>query len=267
MEVSPLSVFRATLERRVRWMHRTLHEANDDLPGLLFVATDRDETLLAGRFDVIGLTNEAKTELATRTLPEVVRSREGRRAGWLMPAWQHNDDPPLERLVLVVAEPGEAEAVIAPVIRRSVGPPLLGLWSEPTVRVSGLFVDSLLGALDEVQAINHGGGDTRPPPLLLAACPACAAAISEPHERGCDIERCSVCGEQWLLCQCFEHNPLLEIWTGRWPGADSCRALGWYAVWRGRVGWVQCAPDTPGAIEDLNRLAVYRECGSDCLYD
>jgi hypothetical protein len=267
METLPLSVFRATLERRVRWMHRTLRTANADLPGLLFVATDRDEVLLAGRFDVIGLTSEAKTGLATRTLPEVICSREGRRAGWLMPAWQHTDEAPIEALALVVAEPHGAEAVIAPVIRRSTGPPLLGRWSDPTVLVSGLFVDPLLDALRSVKGNIVDNSDALPRPRLLASCPDCGAAVSEPHERGCDVERCSACEEQWLLCQCPDHEPLLEVWTGQWPGAAVCRALGWYALWHDRSGWLPCRPRAPGAIEDLNRLAVYRQFGRDCLYD
>jgi hypothetical protein len=265
MPVDPFSVFRATLERRARWLHRWLAEPHADLPGILFVETDCGETLLAGRHRLEGLTESEKDELARITLPATVRARRGRRAGWLMPAWRP-EGPPAECLALVVAEPGEAQAVIAQVARSPLSAPVLGHWSAPTVDVSGLFVDPLLCAVEDAASRREGAPD-RPPPRLLAACPDCGAAISEAHERRCDIERCSHCGEQWLLCQCPEHNPLLEIWTGQWPGADTCRALGWYAVWRGRSGWRPCSPMTAGAIEDVNRLAVYLESGRDCLYD
>ena len=52
-------------------------------------------------------------------------------------------------------------------------------------------------------------------------------------------------------------------WTGLWPGVVECRELGWYAVLQPGKGWVSCAKNTPGASEDLNRLAVLAKWNTD----
>lgn len=80
---------------------------------------------------------------------------------------------------------------------------------------------------------------------LSEYCRDCAAAPGERHSDGCDVARCSECGQQ--LISCDEHpHALPSTWTGEWPGKAECREFGWYTD-----------PDSHwGVIEDLNRLYV-----------
>lgn len=57
-------------------------------------------------------------------------------------------------------------------------------------------------------------------------CPDCHTEPGEHHDSGCDVERCSVCGGQWISCGHDGHDPLFAHWTGYWPGYLEATALG-----------------------------------------
>jgi len=60
------------------------------------------------------------------------------------------------------------------------------------------------------------------------SCPDCGAQVGAIHKQGCDVERCSVCLGQHLMCGHEEHDPMRARWTGEWPGITACRELGWF---------------------------------------
>ena len=53
----------------------------------------------------------------------------------------------------------------------------------------------------------------------LKDCHDCGAKPGEIHQDGCDTERCSVCGGQYLQCNCEGHDKAFARWTGIWPGS------------------------------------------------
>jgi hypothetical protein len=108
-------------------------------------------------------------------------------------------------------------------------------------------------------------------------CHDCGAKPGELHQLGCDVERCPLCGDQAIGCDCFhemcENDPEIQAkfdmllaskggripWTGEWPGVAECAEFGWYSKFIPGRGWVQCNKDDPEAGPDLNRLAVEAE--------
>jgi hypothetical protein len=237
--------FRDALARQLRPLHEALQGPDDDWPGLLFV--EREGRLELGDvFEVAGLDETGKRVLAEELLPARLCELGATRAAWVVPGLSAD----AEYLVLVVLG-HRAEALLAPITRRQAAPPLLGEWSEPT-RASGLFVEPMLATL----------AAQRPGP----PCPNCGVGVGEPHDEACDVERCSVCGGQRLLCGCRGHDPVSERWRGEWPGVDECRHRGWFARRVEDQGWQPCSSDAAGARPDLNRLIFFRQLGYDGLY-
>jgi hypothetical protein len=267
-----------------------LEDPESTWPGVLFLEVPLQGLVVGEMRSLAGLSEFDKRDLAARVLPTRIRTSRADRFAWVMPAWRADSDGVSECLVILLAEPGHREALVADIIRGD-GPPLLSEWTEPSYNVAGLFADPLCRPLlakprpkrRRAQSRSRPGrGPTqsarrrkeergqaeRSPsgrPLRLN-CPDCGAAIGEPHRPRCDVECCSVCFGQRLLCDCPGHDPLAVVWEGEWPGATACRTLGWWAI-RTDDGWRPCPPGTPGAIEDINRLTFFRETGMDCLYD
>lgn len=60
----------------------------------------------------------------------------------------------------------------------------------------------------------------------LPKCHDCGVKPGQAHKPGCDVERCSECGGQVLMCGgCSSHDPLFARWTGIWPGTGEVEAL------------------------------------------
>ncbi|WP_194913233.1 hypothetical protein [Catenulispora rubra] len=95
---------------------------------------------------------------------------------------------------------------------------------------------------------------------INAACPDCQVPIGQSHAEGCCVAWCSQSGRQrrdgCTMDSGCSTGPLHDCrtsWTGLMPGVADCRRLGWYTVSTPN-GWVSAAPETPGAVEDVNRL-------------
>lgn len=57
-------------------------------------------------------------------------------------------------------------------------------------------------------------------------CPDCGVAPGQAHQDGCDVERCSACGGQLIMCGCDTHDKAFARWTGFWPGSLEADAMG-----------------------------------------
>lgn len=102
-------------------------------------------------------------------------------------------------------------------------------------------------------------------PTYHVRCPDCGAAVGSAHAEGCDVEQCTSCKGQRLMCCCADHEPLAAVWNGEWPGVLECRARGWFVVFIPNKGFLPCDRDTKGASEDLNRWATFNMTGRDPL--
>jgi len=100
----------------------------------------------------------------------------------------------------------------------------------------------------------------------LRNCPDCNVNPGEPHEDGCDVELCSSCKGQRLMCECEDHDPEHSRWTGVWPGKLECREKGWYSILVPGRGWRPCGAEIEGSSEDLNRWSYFAQVGKDDYY-
>jgi hypothetical protein len=231
----PFLAFRRELERRARAAFSAAGPDGDTPPTLYAEAR-------AGQILEFGLPQDELEAPDLAAFAERLGGRGASKAGLLTVAECASE----QCLALLVAASGRLEVVVALVEHRWYAAASLGPWSRPADGAAGALVEALRAAV------------ARP-------CPDCGAAVGQAHAAGCDVERCSVCAGQRLLCACREHDRRAAAWSGEWPGLAECRARGWYAR-RGEGGWEPCAAEDEGAREDLNRLAFYEEQGFDGLY-
>lgn len=79
-------------------------------------------------------------------------------------------------------------------------------------------------------------------------CPDCAVKPGKLHKRGCDVERCPLCGGQAISCGCEWCPKIVRLpWTGVWSGEAECKEYGFF--------------QKDGVSPDLNRL--HTECKWD----
>jgi len=72
-------------------------------------------------------------------------------------------------------------------------------------------------------------------------CSDCAVEVGDPHQNGCSVARCTLCGFQRIICQ-HGSQPVGwgQIWTGLFPGTIEVRS---------------------GVAKDLNELGIRAERG------
>jgi hypothetical protein len=59
----------------------------------------------------------------------------------------------------------------------------------------------------------------------LDNCFSCKVVAGKIHKNRCDIERCSVCGGQYVSCKCEQHDKQFAYWNGFSPEFLISKAL------------------------------------------
>lgn len=93
-------------------------------------------------------------------------------------------------------------------------------------------------------------------------CPDCGASPGERHQEDCDVQICTECFGQYIICECDKHDFDKAAWTGHWPGSLEAAEKGWFVVWT-EHGWISCHDGEPGSKPDLNRYSVFMSTGAD----
>jgi hypothetical protein len=141
--------FLRDVEWRTRGLSRTITDPDFVWPGLLIL--DLQDGLSAESFAIGGTALEC--ERLVDELVETIKRTRARRFAWVMPCLREDKGVRIECLLLVVAERHRVEAVLADLLRRPgeaprLGPFKHGPFGSGARRVSGLFVEPLLEALD-----------------------------------------------------------------------------------------------------------------------
>jgi hypothetical protein len=77
------------------------------------------------------------------------------------------------------------------------------------------------------------------------SCGDCGVEVGQQHDEGCDVARCTNCGDQRLSCGCIDVGEP-EEWTGLWPGVKTAYEKKLISTFDGGKTW----------SFDLNRAAV-----------
>lgn len=93
-------------------------------------------------------------------------------------------------------------------------------------------------------------------------CPDCGVSPGDSHSADCDVQICTVCSGQYMICRCCNHDFKRASWTGHWPGSLESAEKGWFVVWT-EHGWISCGQDEPGCKSDLNRYSTFLTTGAD----
>ena len=141
------------VEWRVRYLTRTVADPDFVWPGVLIL--DGDGGLSAESFE-IGPTGAEHRELVGE-LVVAIRTGRPRRFAWVMPCLRDEDGLLCECLLVVFAERGQVQAALAPLERygrrgHRLGPFNYGTFGSGARRISGLFVEPLLEALERAHA-------------------------------------------------------------------------------------------------------------------
>lgn len=112
-------------------------------------------------------------------------------------------DLPRKRVRLV-------QVVVQPVLVTDDGETLAPLQVEPIPVPANEWNTFVETGLTEALAGLEERVNATPP-----ACPGCDVAPGQPHQDGCDVARCTECGEQRISCS---HEESADGWGQIWNG-------------------------------------------------